>query len=265
MNTAIILKMKATFKYFLLLIHYWFPVALGCSIALVVHRATGLPIFNSGFYLYLLAIFAAYNLDRVIDDDDAARPLWLQISLISGFLFSTLMGLVIAFQLSIQTFSVLLVFSVITLFYPWAKKIPLVKGILVAIVWVWAGVALPFVNKQWFAWQFWTMHISLPLVILMACGVVLCDFKDIKSDSVNGVQSLPVIWGVKKTTLIISSLLLISAIISYNENRMGLVISSTILLMLAQFPQLLSLDAIGPLVVDISLFLPGFLIALHLI
>jgi len=34
---------------------------------------------------------------------------------------------------------------------------------------------------------------------------------------------------------------------------------------LAQFPKLLSLEAIGPLVVDMTLAIPGFLIALHLI
>lgn len=259
------LKMKDNLKYFLLLIHYWFPVALGWSIALVVHRATGLHIFASGFYLYLLTIFAAYNLDRIIDNDDAKRPLWLQVSLISGFLASTVAGLLIAFQLSIQTFSALFVFFLITIFYRRAKKFPLVKGILVAIVWVWAGVALPFVNKEWFAWQFWTMHISIPIVILMTCGVVLCDFKDIKSDRLNNIQSLPVMWGVRKTTLIISALLLISAVISYNEDRMGLVVSSITLLGLAQFPRFLSLDAIGPLVIDAALSLPGLLIVLHLI
>jgi len=257
--------MKDNFKYFLLLIHYWFPVAMGWSIALVVHKATGFAIFDKGFYLYLLTIFAAYNLDRILDNDDPTRPRWLQIALIAGCVFSTLTGLVIAFQLSVQTFSALLVFSVITLFYKQAKKLPLIKGALVAVVWVWAGVALPFINTHWFAWQFWIMPISLPIVMLMACGVILCDFKDIKSDTLHGVKSLPVLWGIRKTTLIISALLLISAVISYNENRMGLVVSSAVLLMLAQFPQLLSLDAIGPLVVDISLSLPGLLIALHFI
>ena len=238
---------------------------MGWSIALVIHKATQFPIFDSGFHLYLLAIFAAYNLDRIIDNDDPARPLWFQIALIAGFLCSTFIGLAIALRLSVQTFSALLIFSVITVFYKWAKKFPLLKGVLVAVVWVWAGVALPFINTQWFAWQFWRMPVSLPIVMLMACGVVLCDFKDIKSDRVRGVQSLPVIWGLRKTTWIISALLLISAIISYHENRMGLVMCSAVLLTLAQFPQLLSLDAIGPLIVDVSLSLPGLFIALQLI
>ena len=257
--------MKYNFKYILLLVHYWFPVALGWSIALVIQRATKLPIFDSGFHLYLLTIFAAYNLDRIIDNDDTTRPLWLKAALVSGCLVSTIVGLIIAFQLSIQTFSTLLFFSIITLFYRQAKKLPLLKGVLVAVVWVWAGVALPFINTRWFAWQFWTLHISLPIVMLMACGVALCDFKDVKSDGLHGVRSLPVIWGLRKATLIVSALLLISAFIAYQENRIGLVISGAALLALAQFPQLLSLDAIGPLAVDISLAIPGLLIALHLI
>ncbi len=265
MNTAIIFRVKDNLKYFLLLIHYWFPVALGWSIALVVHRATGLPIFDLGFHLYLLAIFAAYNLDRIIDNDDSARPRWLQAALIAGFLCSTLVGLGIAFHLSIQTFSALLVFSVITLLYKWAKKLPLLKGVLVAVVWVWAGVALPFVNDQWFAWQFWTTRVSLPIVALMTCGVILCDFKDIKSDRVNDVRSLPAMWGTRTTTLVISALLFIFTVVAYRENRVGLAISGIVLFALAQFPQLLSLDAIGPLIVDISLTIPGVLIALRLL
>lgn len=240
-------------------------MALGWSIALVIQRATDIPLFASGFYLYLLTIFAAYNLDRIIDNDDPSRPVWLQIALILGCAFSTLTGLVIAFQLSMQTFSALLVFSIITLFYKWAKKLPLIKGLLVAVVWVWAGVALPFVNQRWFAWQFWTMSISLPIVILMTCGVILCDFKDIKTDGASGVKSLPVLLGLQKTTWIISALLLIAAVISYHENRIGLVVSSAALIALAQFPRILALDAIGPLIVDASLSLPGLLIALHLI
>lgn len=94
---------------------------------------------------------------------------------------------------------------------------------------------------------------------------MLCDFKDIKSDRLHGVKSLPVIWGLRKTTLIISALLFIAAIIAFHENRIGLVVSGAALLALAQFPRLLSLDAIGPLIVDVSLTLPGLLIALHLI
>jgi len=257
--------LKDTLKSLLLLIHYWFPIGLGWSVALVIHRATGMPFLNSGLHLYLFGICAAYSLDRLVDNNDSSRPLWLTIALILGFALSAFAGFFLSLKLSLQTFSALVLFSIIALLYTQAKKLPFVKGILVAVVWGWAGVALPFANTHWFAWQFWTMPISLPVVMLMACNVILCDFKDINSDRINGVQSLPAMLGSRRTIAIISISLIIAAILSFQENRMGLVISSIILFLLTLFPQLLSLDALGPLIVDASLTLPGVLIVLHLI
>ena len=256
---------REPFKSLLLLVHYWFPVALGWSVVLVIHQATGQSIVASGLHLYLLGICAAYSLDRIVDNTDASRPLWLKTALASGFLVSALVGFFLAIRLSIQTFSALLLFSIITLLYSKAKKLPFVKGLLVAVVWGWAGVALPFANTHWFAWQFWTMQISLPVVMLIACNVILCDFKDINSDQARGVRSLPAMLGSQKTMWILSILLAIVAMVSFHENRMGLVISSALLFLLTQFPRLLSLDALGPLIVDALLTIPGVLIALHLI
>lgn len=257
--------MKTTLKPILLLIHYWFPVALGWSIALVVHRATGLPILPSGIFLYLLGILAAYSLDRWLDPSEEIRSGWLTATLFVGFLVSTTLGALIVVRLSVKTISVIVLFSIITVFYRQAKKIPFLKAGLVAIIWAWAGVALPFQNQNWFAWQFWTMQTSLPLVILIAAGVILCDLKDLKLDSIDDVQSLPVMFGLRNTIWVTSALLLIAATISYEQGRMGLVISSAALIVLAQFPFLLSQEAIGPLLVDAALTLPGFLIFLHLV
>lgn len=257
--------MKSTLKPILLLIHYWFPIALGWSVALVVHRATGLPILSSGIFLYLLGILAAYSLDRWLDPSEEIRPTWLTAMLFVGFLISATLGALIVVRLSVKTISVIVLFSIITVFYRQTKKIPFLKAGLVAIIWAWAGVALPFQNQNWFAWQFWTMQTSLPLVILIAAGVILCDFKDLKLDSIDDVQSLPVILGLRNTIWVTSALLLIAATISYEQGRMGLVISSAALIGLAQFPFLLSQEAIGPLLVDAALTLPGFLIFLHLV
>lgn len=257
--------MKSTLKPILLLIHYWFPIALGWSIALVVHRATGLPILSSGIFLYLLGILAAYSLDLWLDPSEEIRPTWLTAMLFVGFLISATLGALIVVRLSVKTISVIVLFSIITVFYRQTKKIPFLKAGLVAIIWAWAGVALPFQNQNWFAWQFWIMQTSLPLVILIAAGVILCDFKDLKLDSIDDVQSLPVILGLRNTIWVTSALLLIAATISYEQGRMGLVISSAALIGLAQFPFLLSQEAIGPLLVDAALTLPGFLIFLHLV
>ena len=138
--------MKNTLKPILLLIHYWFPVALGWSIALVVQRATDLPILPSGILLYLLGILAAYSLDRWLDPSEEVRPNWLTATLFIGFLVSATLGTLIVVRLSVKTISVIVLFSTITIFYRKVKKIPFLKAGLVAIIWAWAGVALPFQN-----------------------------------------------------------------------------------------------------------------------
>jgi len=249
----------------LLLVHYWFPVALGWSLTLIIHQATGLPILPSGLHLYLLGICAAYSLDRIMDNADPSRPSWVSAALLVGFLLSAITGIILSLQLSIQTFSALLLFSAITFLYGWTKRLPLVKDVLVAIVWGWAGVALPFSNHHWFAWQFWRMQISLPVVLLITCNVILCDFKDVETDNLHRVHSLPARLGLRRAMVIVSILLVMTALISYGENRIGLVISSALLFLLAQFPRLLMLKAIGPLFADASLLLPGLLITFHLI
>ena len=257
--------MKHNLRSLLLLVHYWFPVALGWSVATVIHRASGLPILPSGIHLYLLCILAAYSFDRLIDDNDPARPLWMKVALLCGFLASSVLGFALTLGVSIQTLSAMLIFSVITVFYKRMKKFPFVKFLLVSIVWTWAGVALPFADQHWFAWQFWTMQTSAPLILLIACGCILCDLKDVSSDSESGVRSLPVIYGVGNTIRLTSVLLGLTAFLSYIDGRLGLFVSSLTLIALAQFPQILSLDAVGPLIVDMALTIPGFLIVLHLV
>lgn len=255
--------MRRSLKSFLLLVHYWFPIALGWSIALVIQRATGLPFSPAGIQLYLLVICAAYSFDRLMDHTGKEHAAWLTATLWAGFLFSTALGLFLAFFLSIQTISALLVFSVITLFYRKAKRFPFLKTVLVAVVWTWAGVALPFANHEWFAWQFWTLDASLPLVMLIAAGCILCDFKDLKFDHEGGVRSLPVMFGLRKTILFTSMILFVAAFVAFQEGRMGIVVSSVALMFLARFPSLLSLEAIGPLLVDCALTIPGVLIFIH--
>ncbi len=251
--------MKNFLKSILLLIHYWFPVLVGWSIILVIHKATGFPISPEGELLYMLAILAAYSLDRLLDHPGVMRPHWLTAALWVGLFSAASLGVVIVFWQSPQTISVMILFALITFAYRKAKKFPLLKTLLVAILWTWAGMALPFQN----AWQFWTVQISLPLVILLSANAILCDFKDLKSDERAGVRSLPAMLGLRNTTRIASFLLVVAAIISYEQGRTGLVISSTVLIGLAQFPLLLSLDAVGPLLADAALTLPGLLILLH--
>lgn len=257
--------MKLDFRSVLLLVHYWFPVALGWSVALVIQHATGVPIAPAGIGLYLLCICAAYSLDRLLDNTGKNHPTWLTAALWAALGLSTFVGLFLAPQLSIQSLSAVAVFAVVTLLYRKAKRFPFLKTALVAVVWIWAGVAFTFANPGWFAWRFWTLGASVPLVMLVAAGCILCDFKDLKFDDDGGVRSLPVMFGLRKTILVTSALLLLAALIAYREGRMGLVVSGAALIVLAQFPALLSLESVGPLLVDLALTLPGVLISLRLV
>lgn len=257
--------MNSHLKLILLLVHYWFPVILGWSIILVIQQATSYPIIASGKYLYLLGICAAYSLDRLLDNSNSTNSLWLKGVLSLGFIFSSFLGFILALQLSIKTFSVIIIFSLASIFYRKTKKYPLMKTLLVSIIWGWASVALPFANNNWFAWQFWTLKVSLPLVMFISAGCILCDFKDIATDNSKNIKSLPVILGIKKALWVTSLILLLTATISFYQGRVGILFSCLLLILVAQFPALISQESIGPLIVDLILAIPGLLISLHFI
>jgi len=249
----------------LLLIHYWLPIGLGWSLVIVVQHATGMPIQFAGFYLYLLGICAIYSIDRVIDNSDPSRQVWVTRTLVLAFSISIIASLFLVVQLSLQAISALVILLLVTVLYLWVKRVPFLKGFWAALVWGWTTVALPFADQQWFALHFWTMQVSLPIVILMTCAIIMCDFKDIEADKLNGVKSVPVILGTKRAVQVISLLLFISGIISLDEKRIGLLIGSVLLLILVQFPEFLAKKTIGPLTVDAVLVIPGLLIAFRVI
>jgi len=74
------------------LLHYWWPLALGWSLTVVVQRATGREADMYGIVTLLSGIFAAYSLDRVLDPSAAPVRSWMMrmlalagIILTSGF------------------------------------------------------------------------------------------------------------------------------------------------------------------------------------
>jgi 4-hydroxybenzoate polyprenyltransferase len=251
--------MKATIKSLLLLLHFWFPVALGWSISLVMQRSTGLPISLTGISLFLTGICAAYSLDRLLDFPEN-QPNWLWYILLLGFIFSTVLGVVMSLRISAGLLSTIVVLSLISLFYRYIKSYPTAKTFLVALVWVWAGAALPIENNHWLAWNWWLYPISLPLLLEISAGCILCDLKDINSDKNAGVYSLPVILGVRNTIIIVFSLCILAAVFSLYQHRYGVFFSSLILAFLSCSPSILSKESIGPLLVDMTLTLPGILI-----
>lgn len=246
------------------LLHFWFPVALGWSIAQVVHRVTGVPLYSNGLVLFLAGIWAAYSLDR-LTDDSARQSRFLKYALIFGLLVAVVLCAFSAAHLSWKTLSAVAVFSLLALLYRRLKKYPILKTLIVAMVWVWAGVALSIANDEWFVWNWWTMTAAIPLFLLIAAGCILCDLKDVEADRIQNVRSLPVLLGVRQTILIVMILAGIAAVIAVSQNRPGLLISSLTLIFFAQYPSILSVEDVGPLLVDFILTLPGILIATKIV
>jgi len=238
------------------LLHFWFPVALGWSIAQVVQRATGVPLYSNGLILFLAGIWAAYSLDR-LTDDSTRQSRFLKFALIFGLIISIVLCAFSAAHLSWKTLSAVAIFSLLALLYRRLKKFPLLKTLIVAMVWVWAGVALSISNDEWFVWNWWTMSAAIPLFLLIAAGCILCDLKDVESDKKQNVRSLPVIFGVRQTILIVTILAGIAAIIAVSQHRPGLLVSSLTLIFFAQYPSILAVEDFGPLLVDFILTLPG--------
>jgi 4-hydroxybenzoate polyprenyltransferase len=215
--------------------------------------------------LFLAGIGAAYSLDRLMDQPADGYPRWLWLALACAFIISILAGLMAVVCLPMQTLAAVLVFAFASLLYRRLKLYPTAKTILVAVVWTWAGAALPIDSHRWAAWDWWSLSVCWPLVLLMAAGCILCDLKDAEADRQLGVRSLPVVLGAGNAITIAGTLALLGATLAWTEGRMGLCYSGALLLAAAQFRPVLSRPAIGPLLVDAILSLPGFLILTHVI
>ena len=85
------------------LLHYWWPLVLGWSLTVVVQRATGKTADVYGVATLLLGIFAAYNLDRVIDPPQSGSGGWMtRLLAVSGVISAVGCGLA-ALKLPVET------------------------------------------------------------------------------------------------------------------------------------------------------------------
>lgn len=249
--------MHGTVRNVLLLVHYWLPLALGWSLAMVMHRATGVKFSPAGFCLLLSGIGAAYSFDRLFEAD--RHPRWLQWTLRSAAAGCSGMVLLAASQTPPRVLAVVGLLSVTSLVYPALKRVPFVKTLAVALSWTWASAALPLAGAH-LAWNWWSVDVSLPLVLLIAAGCILCDLKDAEQDRGAHVPSLPVLLGPRVTCLVAAAMALLAAGLAWADGRYGVAVGSVLLALAAQFPSLLAREAVGPMLVDAILVVPGILI-----
>jgi hypothetical protein len=247
------------------LLHYWWPVVMGGSAAVVVSRATARPVDAAGLTVLLCGILAAYSLDRILDTPGLDRTVWLKAALQTGAAIGIVVGAVLLALLPFGTWTLVLVLGVLVLAYPRLKSVPLLKTVLLPVVWTWSVIALPFQEGSWFGWHAWTAPVALPLLCLIASGCLLCDLKDAKADREASSPTLPVLMGVNGTIAAAVILSTIGAAIALSEHRIGLLVGGIGLGLAAIRPNLLARDVVGPLLVDVILTVPGLLIVLHIV
>jgi 4-hydroxybenzoate polyprenyltransferase len=250
------------------LLHYWWPLALGWSLTVVVARATGRTPDPAGLATLLFGITAAYSLDRVVDPGGgrtAGEAGWLRPLLLVTASVSTLLCGLFATGLGAETAALVPALGVAAVLYPWLKRLPLTKTAALPVVWTWASIALPFNDGSWLGWHAVRFPIALPLLLLIAAGCLLCDLKDEESDRVSGVRSLPALIGGAATIRVAIALAVSAAALAWMEHRTGIVVSAAALGAAATVPALLASDAAGPLLVDVILTLPGLLISTRVV
>lgn len=245
----------------LLLIHYWLPVALGWSLAHVIQHATGAVFSHAGMTLLLAGIGAAYSFDRIVDTTQRNEMIsWLRTALFGGIVVcsGTIFFLVATTKIETHVLGVIAALTGASLVYSRLKQLPLLKTAVVAVAWTWACFALPL-NGSCGNWLF--IDVTFPLILLIAAGCILCDLKDAEEDHAMNVPSLPVLFGIRKTCLIATGLAFLAAILAIQHQRFGITSGAGLLAIAAQFPSVLAMKSVGPIVIDSILILPGVLIA----
>ena len=247
------------------LVHFWWPLAVGWSVTLVVHRATLRAWSPSGLAVLLLGICAAYSLDRLLDAPSGTLAAWMRrVLAVTTSISVAAMGALLP-MLPRETAVLVPVVGAVALLYPAIKRLPLAKTVFVPLVWTWCAIALPFNDGSWFGWHWILQPIAAPLFLLFAADALLCDLKDEECDRRSGVASLPVILGPRRATGIAVALALAAGLCAYAEQRLGLALSALGLGLVTLRPALLATDVVGPLVVDVILTLPGLLIAVRMV
>jgi 4-hydroxybenzoate polyprenyltransferase len=234
-------------------------------VALVVHHATSRAWNPSGLAVLLLGICTVYSLDRVLDAPSDPLAEWLKRALWIAALGSATMTSALLWKLPPPTAALVPVVGAGALLYPTIKRLPLTKTVFVPLVWTWCAIALPFDDGSWFGWHWVLQPIAVPLFLLLASGALLCDLKDEIHDRCSGVASLPAMLGARRAIWIAVGLAVAAGLCSHAEGRPGLALSALGLGLSALRPALLATDVVGPLLVDVILTLPGFLIAAHVV
>lgn len=247
------------------LTHYWWPLVVGWSLLLVVHRALHRPWNPGGAAMLLLGIMAAYSWDRLLDPPATELTAGLRRTLALAAFAASAAGALHLATLPAATAPLVPLIGAAVLLYPTVKRFPATKTVFVPLVWTWCAIALPFGDGSWLGWRALLQPIALPLFLLLGANALLCDVSDEPDDRRRGVATLPVMVGTRAATALAAALAIAGGVAAHAEQRLGLVCSALALGLAALTPRLLAIDLIGPLAADVALALPGLLIIAHVV
>ena len=192
----------------------FFKTYVGCIILGVA------PSINACIIVFLIS-FSVYSLDKVADIDKDAVNMPQRQNFLSGrkrlvlaySLAAYLLAILLILVYNPKAFPIALIPFVANAFYgmkpisklPRLKDIPVMKNFIVAISWALITTLLP--AAQYPALSAVNIVIALYFMLVKTFVVaVLYDIRDVKGDRENGVKTIPVIIGSKKTTFVLLSL-----------------------------------------------------------
>ena len=132
--------------------------------------------------------------------------------------------------------------------YPWARRIPLVKPLLVGIAW--SCACGPLVNGG-----HWDAVLMTAKVLIVAGATILCDLKDAEIDATEHSSNLASKFGLGVASAIAAGLIICgsAAVLTTSVPSLAACLGVAAL---ALFPSFLARPLAGPIAVDLSLCLP---------
>jgi hypothetical protein len=124
------------------LTHYWWPLVVGWSLLLVVHRALHRPWNPGGAAMLLLGIMAAYSWDRLLDPPATELTAGLRRTLALAAFAASAVGALLLATLPAPTAALVPLIGAAVLLYPAIKRFPATKTVFVPLVWTWCAIAL---------------------------------------------------------------------------------------------------------------------------
>jgi len=193
------------------------------------------PQMNESIVLVFFATILNYNFHKLYgirslrDNDHSEQYLWAtshktkQIILIGiasvGFILSGM-------RIHGNIWFVLLPLAVISLFYTisfsgkrkyWLSKIPGLKTFMIAFVWAFVTIFIPAFQAKVSLHQNQILLLFMERFTYIFALAIPFDIRDMKTDSIAGIKTIPIAWGAKRAILLCNSMMALSALIAFYQ------------------------------------------------